>query len=1543
MPQRSPRQIAATFLVVGTLGCLAYFWVDAFVREFRLAEARSDLFVAIEGGDMRMVLESINRIDPSGRGSSESWFSDEELPSRSGFESLQLRWMKAGHRHGADQLFNRWHPVDPLKSREAILTHLLSLSDQGAKEDFLVLFKTGLAHAIKDGFSTQDTSEIPILSFTAQNPELSLIAWLEFDQAGRAGLLPDRIKTNALDRSNFGDPSSFKKILQITGLLEPVTTFVVEPSTVQTGGRRLSWIEELYDSLSNEGVPEFERAREELRTFYPDGTGPETPGMHVLLLLLDSPILDKPGLLPPGKVESGIDTFDRMPSDSKAEFAAVIDALIPAYGENWRLRDWVWTHHQAAWESRGAALKNLVGPGDYGTWESPDFRLWIREAMKYGQAERTTNTIRHVRSLHLIRKTNQVPTGETINERDHPFSLSAEFFAIRPGEGTDFLPGTFDLLLALGKDPMTPPGHTFPTLKTMVYGDTAEVPFRPWEEFSAAQFHEWVTALGERYVDDPVRFLIVPSFGGEESGLTPTLGKPAALAELQRLAAEETRRGGWLAKDLAELFPRWFIHNRKDHDALIAAGGHGHSFDRVEAYLRDQRAPVASRVSYLLGILDWINVQHSAKVASSLGTQVSRFPGIGELASEFTSDLDLRGSLSSNTPLETWRLIIESWMPDPVGPANVVNESALRSARGRLVARFDALLDQRLSVVPDPTPADSNDLKSLTPVLGLYANLLRLDGRHEVLAGLQEQIDGRVPRPQDVFTWVDNSIRDPSLTAAKIVSENYDLADQYRSNGWESVKEALASTDYAHSVLALSETTALLEFSEWIEFCQNAIDFLHLGKEPAAQEFFTLPPALFLKSSRNLSPEFKRQHLLDALKGVAITDEQAPFFLIALPPLFHQYVRTREEAFYLSESLRDGGTRLVDPVIIEAFATEANRTLAPPGEDHVKLLRDPRIPLAQRWIAANYFLLPIRSMDRPPSVGDPAIQIKQRITFFETGVELLTEAVQTGLPVWELPQRAFGEKTANLQSVGEFVSSYSVLLKNNHTVRHEPGHALLEDQIIDALLRDCPDRRRLLSALHEIALLLDDHEAASYLFVLAERDLNFETQVGWLSRWNDPPAVARHFREKWQLSGGLNAFRHFTISEEDIRSILMEIGDDPDLVLLARSFMSPRPFLSSAICGETRPQIPGVEIPTSQTGEATLVNQFTAHSFKDPEKERLCLGHLPVKPHQALLLAPWLETRLEGHDFQQSLIGPSKDFHSMWPYWSRQIQSLAAAGKYDSLARMIPEGNWFSGNRGHSSRYDTINGSTIEETVWVGFAVALGHRLNIHDLRSHPALGDMIARLIANPPVSNGPDSIGQHPASSQANEPWVFRRLSLESLSHRATANLLVATLDDPAERAISETRRFSPTPGPARIGDRMTVPLRYLPLFQAIADYPASLTKERRQQMFLRACETATFTEHAEVRDLPFSSILNSILPESVTRVDLTNFARARLAENPDSPSRQADLGLVLMEQGVAEEAEKLLKSSALLLSQPENLSAFRKVDRALVKIRSRKGVPR
>ncbi len=116
----------------------------------------------------------------------------------------------------------------------------------------------------------------------------------------------------------------------------------------------------------------------------------------------------------------------------------------------------------------------------------------------------------------------------------------------------------------------------------------ASIPFQrsPWFNASAEEFNEALTLLGEPFTEDPLRFLIVPFFHELANNFSETLQKPDELAEFQKLAAENDRPGGWLAKDLADLLPRWWMDSKEKHAALLSAGGRSYSYERMNTYFR---------------------------------------------------------------------------------------------------------------------------------------------------------------------------------------------------------------------------------------------------------------------------------------------------------------------------------------------------------------------------------------------------------------------------------------------------------------------------------------------------------------------------------------------------------------------------------------------------------------------------------------------------------------------------------------------------------------------------------------------------------------------------------------------------------------------------------------------------------------------------------------------------------------------------------------------------------------------------------------------
>lgn len=1507
MPEGRPSSIHRLGVACGVLlaAGLLVLWISVVVRELRVVQARGDLVRAIERGDADSVATLIDRIDPTWGGSAEDWSGDSSLKGQQGFSWLIERWISHGHTKGVETLHRRRIVRDAAFPRSELIGPLEWLGSQGDRESLEAYFEFLLGIPYPGGDAGAERALERVLGFAERDAGLALLAWEARNAGTLVADLPDKVIATATRRSRFADPESLARLLRLMGLLDPVETFVVrEAPPDPSGGSGSAWMERSFRILADSGDQEVRRAREILdRTYFSD-VAPETPGLFLWRrLFLDSAEsgTGEHREFSPGEIEPALPVFDRLPPEGKAGVARLLDRLIPDYAGHESLRRWVGEHVRPGWEEQrqrflALAVDQLDEHGD-----SAALKEWLRSAAKHGRADGSTAAVMHLHRLREERRVSREQFQIHGAPDQHPFFL-ATIDSLWTREGTPPLPSQFSLVLAFARDPSLPPCESFPNLKRMGYLKASGAYERsPWYRASAGEFNEAVTRLGEPFADHPLRFLMVPFFHELANNFSQTLQQPAELAAFQKLAALNDLPGGWLAKDLADLIPRWWCQSRGVHDALLAEGGHSFSYDRVYAYLEDRTTPVAARASYALGIFDW----HMAPIwrgrSAEIGATPPYFPEMDELALEFADEF--KGGKWSEESISqvTWDRIVRGWLDEPSTPDSGDRARNRRSARRALLSRMEPYVRGKFASSPPPAPGSRlTALDGLAPFLRTYATLLRLEEDDEALSALWDEAERTLADPRAIFSSFPVGRGDRSQILGGASADA--IVRRYRERGWEGAREQVAEMDGATAYSALSEATSRLSLREWVDFCGKALDLRTDPNGPGRNgwdRFCSIPPASLLKAVRSLKDDERIPFVASEFSGVEIPQRHAGFFALALPPMIRNCVNRGDAAADYIRAMTEPGKVPVSPLILREVETACRSSASLIEPRHLDALRSGDIPIAQRWIGSAFFH--ISRDNRPAYVSRLEEWPAELRTLAEVGVDLMVEAVGLGLPVWHLMDRGLGSLDSSPGHATLPVATFLSLYRLDKASQARRASSLTETGRIVELLRDHPNRMRLLDIYYSLALQMDERPLAVDLFVEAEPNLSFEEKLRWLSLGKFHVPMARLFSREWPRIAELTlGFGSFSQGGE-LDAILAALPDDPDLRRLVRATLQHHSMSTSLVDpGSAR----------IFDAHSTVVNAFLRDEFKSSRMEALCLARLPIRMEQSPQLCDWLDNRLKGRDWEAMLAESSTSIRQDWPYWARRIEALAGSGDFEALAGMLPAAPWFANRpRPFDDGYPAPDADTIEEMVWMGFARPVAYHLRFGALEDRLEAGTIAARLLSAPPASARRDEVRSLQGATRYRST-SFHADAARELWLYAIAATLSATLDESADAAIGRCGGFELPPIRSVTSDPLINGASHQSFFRLLAEFAETMTGDERTTFFLRGFETSPFTRRTLTKALPCYSLARIQLPREISLDDMARLAETRRESAPDAAVRIADLGLVLQLAGDEAAAFPLLE---------------------------------
>lgn len=1482
-----------TLSVVFVATVLAGIWILTLVNGVRLIRFQERMVEAVETGNSSEVLSLLDQLDPEGTGTVSDWTGAEE-EDRPGFEWLFTEWRRMGHTEGAVPLFERWVEAIPSFDRSELRKHLEWLRDCEGKVDFRDLYTAMLERELDLDVENLPENRLDWLTVASGDLDLILFAWERVYDAGMVSAFPDSLEGEVTSRENLALEGVLDRALRVMGLLEPASGFqLLECPWELARGYGKTWIEWFDNKIFSQHATERRSVRRDLEErFFPEA-GSDTPGMFLLKCLTEPSATQDWNEIFVSSLVPGLEHFESLPRESKAGVAGLLARHVISFRDEEGLREWVRAHHFANWKQEEIAVQNTVLREHSSAWRSDEVGNWVHMAAKLGHPEDTLPLIEHFWGLQLERQS-LVKSSLRSNQpfREHPFhlvELSRSGLGRRSGEGGSLNPEGFRLLLAIARvRDMRPCNRMIEADEITILDGRGKV---PWESASVDELHGMLVQLGEHFREDPVRFLIDSSICNNYR----LLNSPEDLARFQALAWEDESPGGWLVDDLADLFPLWMNLSDAGFKTLLDSGGHLPTLASFNQYLQDVRAPVSSRVTFAMTALpraytETTRQRHTERMPNMTLPE----PHTDAIALEFAREISEGRWSADEFPADVWNQLMEEWLnPFRRDQSGVV---ARAEARRLLLETFEALSKSEIASLAAGTLAeDKEGLDRAVDLFKIHASLLRLEGNDTKLSAFRDELDNILESSESVFRWIPREVTGWDRFTERIIAER--LLYEFRARGGTTAEPGEFSNP-----AAVTEATATFEAAEWIRFNAGVLDQMQgsLDASGESAKFYALLPGITVTAAKDVDDNARAKWFLREAANFPEIDEHQKFFSLALPPLVRQVLKEKKVAEeFLTELKSDSGVSLAPGMRKELEAAARTMVSIHHGR-YLDSLRDPEIPLAQRWLAANYFLLSRQEFGTLSPLPSDSWD-EQDKSLVETSLDLLVETVDRRLPVWEIVDRGLGDFDVTAHQKTAVLAAFRNLVRNDPEGQAQRAADLLRPDRMDAILAGPGDR--FLAVLHNTAVYAEHHSARRALFSRASADREFNRRIQWLSLCRDWRGLAEFLPGQLQHLDSLGAGDFLDPPPDALPQILEALPEgNKELELLARVLVTPR-WKIDPLMNPSMKDLPG--------DLRDLGGRFLSQPPGSAEIEKFVLNHLPVYLRDFPALKPWVEGKIDGRGWDDYLRSDSQPFLNEWPYRAKYLEVLADSGDFKLLAEMMPDAAWFAGE-GRAVQLAPSARESREEMVWMGFARAIAGALCFGNDQARLDAAVIAEKLLKSPPVlGKGRTEASLHQSAKESNRRrWSIDREIIQELAEYGTAAVLIATLNDPLDSALRRSD-ISTLPGePFVPGGHRIEAGSAGSFFASVASLSVLLEGEKRERLFMRALETDFFKNDDDTRNYPCYSSAGSYYHTSVSDRLFTRLAELRMKENPEDPAAIADYGLMLWREEKAKEALPLLE---------------------------------
>lgn len=1053
MTAQNPNRVSP--LLLGALTILAsalmVYWGIVLTKEFTAQNARTNLLAAIENGEISMALDSIEKIDPLGTSTIGKWLSLDLAgvakpplapvsdPSQPGFTWLFEQWRQQGHLADPNRLFEAAYRSNPELTLDEVAVHLAWLLEKQQHDLVFELLEIWLRRQLEFAVKPSDpTNSVNLLKLAETDSKWALRAWEIHQASACKSPLPVKLQEKALSTSSFGDPMIFERVLNLGGMLEPVDHFrilnvpnqLASPWSGASSGQEVSWVEYIAGVLTREQDKNIIAGKKEITEGRWAKSGPELPGLFLLRQILDATPPKHRAEIKPNQIEQALPVLDKMPEASKRTYARILDQCVFSISKHTKLQNWVWTNLRPSWNDQRLEFLAMaqIEATPFVSPYPDSLHDWVVTAIRHRQADLAAEVLTHLWLINSsnpqqtpprLRRGYSTPFSPDVWGFGHPFAFTNLHFWAPNGES--IASDSAALLLALGRNRVIPPTGEFPSVEQLSHGYSAQRPFegwRPiWESASAEQLNEWLTSMGSNFEIDPFRSLLLPCF--RTLAQTPFADKalrdPAKITRLQELASANEHRGGWLAKDLAEWAPQFWIPSNENREEFVRRGGKFETH-RAESYLDDSALPVATRVSLALGLMDWEGITFLRRTEF----EGSFYPAVVKLAVQFAKEIEVGRCNLAHLEPATLKVITDVWLGEsfPLGGADLANER--QNARSLLINAFAKIVLPLLKSVPTNQKDDVSDefiILTFRRFFMAYSNLLRHDSRRAELEQFWKDVGTRFKIPADVVFWIAAHPGAANETTAKPFTSQ--IARDFAISGWRKIDRTLAEYDRTHTASILSAMTEDLELNDLATFFHGVLERMPAGFDAAP--FYVIPPLT--------TPSLEERHsiLIDGLESARSTEDYAELLSLSLPKLLGAF---------------DADTRLPEP-------------------RHLKALQNERLPLAERWSAAN-FLMEETAFQQGKFENWKGDQKK----LIETSVDLLLKCAVCELPLWEILQR--GSKKEHIRAI--VLDGFAFLMAEDPAEQSGRAQAIISPLIVDALRCDNFVFMEVLSHLFRIAI-----------------------------------------------------------------------------------------------------------------------------------------------------------------------------------------------------------------------------------------------------------------------------------------------------------------------------------------------------------------------------------------------------------------------------------------------------------------------------------------